>query len=44
MRAWVVGILFAVLAFVFWDDEGLRRFNLLLANVWWAAAYIRSSH
>jgi len=42
MRAWLLGCFFAVLAVIFWDDEGFRRLNLLMANVWWAAAYIAS--
>jgi hypothetical protein len=39
--AWITGLVFAILALVFWDDENFRRLHILLANIWWAAAYIR---
>jgi hypothetical protein len=39
---WVFGIVFAAIAILFWDDVDLRRTNIVLANIWWAAYYIRS--
>lgn len=40
MRGWIIGTLFAVMAVAFWEDEGVRRLHIVLANVWWAASYI----
>lgn len=40
MRAALIGLAFAALAFVFWDDEPFRRLHVVLANVWLAASYI----
>ena len=37
--AWLLGWLFANIAIAFWGDETFRHFNLLLANIWWAAAF-----
>lgn len=40
MMASVLGLIFAALAILLWDDEGFRRLHILLANIWWAAAFI----
>ncbi len=40
MRASLFGLLFAVMAVIFWDDVTFRHIHILLANIWWAAAYI----
>jgi hypothetical protein len=43
MRCWFIGLMFAVISVVFWEDVGVRRLHIVLANIWWAAAYISAT-
>jgi hypothetical protein len=28
------------MAVLWWDDEAFRRMHIILANLWWAAAFV----
>ncbi len=40
MMARLFAIVFTGFAIAFWDDENFRRLNIVMANIWWAAAFI----
>jgi len=40
-RGTLFGLMFAAIAILFWRDIEFRRLNIILANIWWAAAYAR---
>ena len=39
---WFIGLLFAVISIIFWEDEGARRLHIILANIWWGVASIQA--